>query len=235
MNPMHEYLLALQLIQLSQEGDIAVNTYSYKDKKLVSTGHTLYEAVNFILDSGLNPLMLFGGIHFDPENFYLLTKEIFETKMAHQIIPLMIERVTPERINDVPTRKLDDLVKSLIEKDMNDELSFLFKQGYRVEQGNDIKAIECFAALQGCTYFFELLTDYQPEFDLERKYKDSSIFNKLLLTEILKEDLDSMIDSSKSPAMNTYIYLNNLLKIKSFHKLSETLEDKQNNKVKVKI
>lgn len=223
MKPMQAHLLTQQVLMLCKQNDYAINTHSYKNGKLSSDGHTLDQEIDYILSLGLNPLAAYEDTNNGKINILIIS--ILESSIHEDLKIKFLEKITPENLNDLPKELQNELVEKFLSDGPNKCLNYLFKNGYRIIQGNSENALEINMATNGYIDFFEVLSEYQPEFEWNRKY--DAYQTQQTIIEIIQEEM-TYPNLPKSYMVNlerTLLFINNLLKIKQYQQLNEDLPE----------
>lgn len=232
MKPMQAHLLTQQVLMLCKQNDYAINTYSYKNGKLLSDGHTLDQEIDYILSLGLNPLAAYEDANNGKINILLVS--VLESSIEDDLKIKFLEKITPENLADLPKEIQNELVERFLSDGPENSLHYLFKNGYRIKQGNSENALEINMATNGYVGFFEVLSEYQPEFEWDRKY--DAFEEKQTIVEIVQEEMKypNLPKSYITNLEKITLFINNLLKIKQYHKLNEDLSD-HDSKARLKL
>lgn len=232
MKPIPNHLLIQQVLTLCKQNDYIINTHTYKDGKLVSDSHTLDQEIDFILSSGLNPLTPYEDSRDGKINILLVS--ILESSIEEDLKIKFLEKITPENLSNLPKEVQNELVEKFLSEGSEKALHYLFKNGYRVEQGNSENALEINMATNGYVGFFEVLSEYQPDFEWNRKY--DAFETKQTIVEIVQEEMNypNLPKSYIANLEKIALFINNLLKIKQYHQLNEELLE-HDNKTRMKL
>lgn len=225
MNTMEQYLLANHLIHLcDQEEDILVGKYKNEKKE----EEVIYkkDQYEYILNSNLNPLL------FIKEK--LLIIYIVESNMKVTLIDRFFEKISKEELSNLDEDNINRILLKIQDEGYDNGFNLLFKKGLKVNQGNDDAAVEYQMAIKGSLAFFEQLLEFQPDFDLQKKYKDNE--ENLTLLQVIELEKGSTTNyREKEEYEKTLVLLQNFMKIQNYNNLSTSLENNKEAEIRVKI
>jgi hypothetical protein len=231
MNNLQEYIRAEELISICNRNTEVIKAYSYQSGQLIKNCYNIKDIIEDLLNNDINLLNQREDNNFK-QQFVII--EILHTDIADDIKEMILKKITKEQLNNLPEDIKIKLLKQMIEYD-SASISILFDLGFRIIQGNMSDAIEYERAENGDYVFFNILMEYQPDFDLENFYTNE----KVTLLEVIKESLDFITNPGGRYRENlekTALYIDNFLKIKFFKKLEDDISiNKEQSISKMKI
>ena len=227
MNDTLEYILANKAVEILSTSSYSRESYGkFQHGKLeVGGALTPFQQVKELLDFGLNPLAITDCS--DETSPKILLSEVINHSYESKVVNLLIDYLKPKNLVHLPDNVGASLLESFATNADTSIIARLFDAGFKLKQGNDDTAVECDLARIGRLDIFEIIHNYQPEFNFNKKYSG------MTLKDMVVEEAPYYSEPVKQKNMeNLFLFLKT---VERYENLQETLPEKNSTAIKAKI